>query len=611
MHDFVAHVLRRYYTQTEWNPFNSYLYLTNSSQSVLDFAIPHGLSLSISASPSPPFFTNYRLRALPTLTGALGYIFASIEDNDGIPKPLELGGSSKDIRFKELVDHFRIIDSPRRPLGKDQVWQAGRRVDKRDYLLYGCMHIPSARVDALVATRLSPTWQLLATAISMPPRNPLGLSSQSSYSTTTEKANADSVATAPAIAAGPPPGSTNLHFNLQRDTGRWFTEYSYSVDDGLLGFRVLHNLGHIELAENSNGTGVNGNIYPSDQEQSRRQRVDEESGLENAVGGGLQGRFSVGAELFFSPLEKSAGLSTGMRFTTLPEASLPAAMAASTLMGNPTSGLIAAGADGGPSSLTPSQPPTTITATLNPMMGHLSTAYAARMTRDIVACSRFDFNVYSYESELTVGAEYWLRSNTLPNTIKEAAISTLTSATKITEKEEAESSTVTSGPRAVDRSLSAREQDGLSLRDRNLSAQSLSSNSNVGRIWSLRESGSVHGDDVEVRPALDAQLIAPKVDVDSSHIPDDTTPLIPSSMPDTMSNDTVHSSTPSALGVLKARISTSGIAALLWEGKMRNCLVSVGIRGDVSSNEAMGGLGSGRPLRAVGIDVIYFSQDGR
>ncbi|PWN35746.1 uncharacterized protein FA14DRAFT_145717 [Meira miltonrushii] len=528
MHDFVAHVLRRYYTQTEWNPFNSYLYLTNSSQSVLDFAIPHGLSLSISASPSPPFFTNYRLRALPTLTGALGYIFASIEDNDGNPRPLELGGSSRDIRFKELVDHFSIIDSPRRPLGKDQVWQAGRRVDKRDYLLYGCVHIPSARVDALVATRLSPTWQLLATAISMPPRNPLGLSSQSSYASTTEKANTDSVATAPAIAAGPPPGSTNLHFNLQRDTGRWFTEYSYSVDDGLLGFRVLHNLGHIELAENSSGTGVNGSLSPSDQEQNRRQRVDEESGLENAVGGGLQGRFSVGAELFFSPLEKSAGISTGMRFTTLPEASIPAAIAASTLMGQ--------------SSLTPSQPPTTITATLNPMMGHLSTAYAAKMTRDIVACSRFDFNVYSYESELTVGAEYWLRSNPLPNTIKEATISTLTSISKTTEKEE---------------------------------------------------------------------LISPKVDEGSSNIPDDTTPLTQSALPDTTMNDTVLSSASSALGVLKARISTSGIAALLWEGKMRNCLVSVGIRGDVSSNEAMGGLGSGRPLRAVGIDVIYFSQDGR
>lgn len=43
------------------------------------------------------------------------------------------------------------------------------------------------------------------------------------------------------------------------------------------------------------------------------------------------------------------------------------------------------------------------------MMGHISGAYAARVSRDLSLCSRFDFNVYSYESEWTVGTEWWLR----------------------------------------------------------------------------------------------------------------------------------------------------------------------------------------------------------
>lgn len=43
------------------------------------------------------------------------------------------------------------------------------------------------------------------------------------------------------------------------------------------------------------------------------------------------------------------------------------------------------------------------------MMGHLSTAYAARVSRDLALCSRFDFNMYSYESEWTMGAEWWIR----------------------------------------------------------------------------------------------------------------------------------------------------------------------------------------------------------
>lgn len=42
-------------------------------------------------------------------------------------------------------------------------------------------------------------------------------------------------------------------------------------------------------------------------------------------------------------------------------------------------------------------------------MGHISGAYAARVSRDLSVCSRFDFNVYSYESEWTMGAEWWLR----------------------------------------------------------------------------------------------------------------------------------------------------------------------------------------------------------
>ena len=43
------------------------------------------------------------------------------------------------------------------------------------------------------------------------------------------------------------------------------------------------------------------------------------------------------------------------------------------------------------------------------MMGHVSGAYAARVSRDLALCSRFDFNVYSYDSEWTMGAEYWMR----------------------------------------------------------------------------------------------------------------------------------------------------------------------------------------------------------
>jgi distribution and morphology protein 10 len=48
------------------------------------------------------------------------------------------------------------------------------------------------------------------------------------------------------------------------------------------------------------------------------------------------------------------------------------------------------------------------------MMGHISSAYSARVSRDLSLSTRFDFNVYSYESEWTMGAEWWLRRRRSP-----------------------------------------------------------------------------------------------------------------------------------------------------------------------------------------------------
>jgi len=78
-------------------------------------------------------------------------------------------------------------------------------------------------------------------------------------------------------------------------------------------------------------------------------------------------------------------VSLGVRFTTLPDASLQVSSRGTV------------------------QPPTTITGLFNPMMGHLSASYAARVSQDLSLCSRFDFNVYSYDSEWTMGAEWWMQ----------------------------------------------------------------------------------------------------------------------------------------------------------------------------------------------------------
>lgn len=90
------------------------------------------------------------------------------------------------------------------------------------------------------------------------------------------------------------------------------------------------------------------------------------------------GRFSAGGEIYYGLLNKSGGISTGLRFATL-----------SSHTGFPY----------------------TMTLTLNPLMGNLSSTYSVRASPLLALSSRFDFNVYSYESEIQIGTELWRRKS--------------------------------------------------------------------------------------------------------------------------------------------------------------------------------------------------------
>jgi distribution and morphology protein 10 len=136
----------------------------------------------------------------------------------------------------------------------------------------------------------------------------------------------------------------------------------YSTDSALLGFRGLYNFGLDPRVEVTAPTTA--------------QEVIEK----------VHGRFSAGAELYYGILNKSGGISTGLRFTTLPN----------------HAGF-----------------PYTMTLTLNPLMGNLSSTYSVKAGPNLALCSRFDFNFYSYESELQLGCELWRRRrNTDPEAVK-------------------------------------------------------------------------------------------------------------------------------------------------------------------------------------------------
>ncbi|KAI9454607.1 mitochondrial distribution and morphology protein 10 [Russula earlei] len=478
-------VLRTYYKATGWNEDNLYANFTRSSNAVLDFIVPRGLHLSISKSPNTLFQTTYSMNALPSLNGSVGYIFTSCH--------LDIK-NSKNVHFKDTLDRFKVYHQPRRPAPKEEEYLAGERVHTRDYLLYGRLYVPTSRLDALYSTRLSPTLQALVAAISDPRAD-----RRQSQSTRTVSASSPS----------------NVMFSLQHDTGRWCTEYTYSAEDSMLGVRVLHNFG--KLAPPFSESVV---VDESEQQQQQQQRfaasraggtsggattnmnkrIDEEDAME----GGLRGRISAGAEIYFSAKEKSAGVSTGIRFTTLPDAAAPSFQPgptpppeSSTLPSSSSSSSSPTHPSSSPSPI--SEPPTTITALFNPMMGHMSGAYTAQVSRDLSLSTRFDFNVYSYESEWTMGAEWWLRP----------------------------------------------------LRSKSASASD----------------GSV----------------------------DDA-----SAVPSSSFSETTTTSPHDVTGVVKARASTSNDIALLWEGRLNNVLVGLGVASNLSSGA--------KPIKSFGLELSYFSS---
>lgn len=439
VHPFTTYVLRKYYKATGWNEDNLFSNLTRSSDALLDFKVPKGLQFSISKAPNGYFRTTYAMNALPSLNGSIGYIFSTCE--------LDLK-SSGDVRFKEVVERFKVFDIPRMPEGKPEEWLSGDRIDTRDYLLSGLFYIPTGQLDALYTTRWSKTVQASLACILMPP-----------------------VAIIPG--SNTYKSQDTMLMSLQHDTGRWGTEYTWQAESGgnILGLRILRNFGKLGNVETSD------EVASANKEVSKPKRVDEEEAME----GGLKGRLSAGAEFYVST-EKSAGVSAGIRYTTLPDSALAS------------------------SSKTPfSQPPTICTATFTPITGHLSAAYAAKASKDLALCSRFTFNINSYESELTMGGEWWLRrkkSSFLDNQISQ-----------------------------IDPAVETPEPFTI----------------------------SEGAEPPSFRPTDDIQ------------------------------------------GVVKARASSSSVIALMWEGRIRNALVSFGIMSNLANRS--------KPITAVGVELSYFSSE--
>ncbi|CAO3637224.1 unnamed protein product [Cunninghamella echinulata] len=238
-------------------------------------------------------------------------------------------------------------------------------------------------------------------------------------------------------------GLPQMAFQVQYDVGKWCSECSYTTDDGLLGLRALYNFGK-----------------PSDEGH---------------------GQWSVGTEIYYGTLDKSAGLSTGLRYRTPPSSSSPI----------------------------------NVTYTLNPIVGHMTTAYVAQVSDTLAMCSRFDFSIYSYESDLALGFE-WKTKNATSNTI-DTSTTTTTTTTDIT--------------------MTTNNNDQSNQTDNNNNKD--------------------------------------------------------------LRTDVNNKTTNKLEGLMKVRFGFATGLALMWEGRYKNTLFSLGLTADLTNQS--------NPIRTMGVEVQFFS----
>ncbi|EDO16127.1 hypothetical protein Kpol_1070p9 [Vanderwaltozyma polyspora DSM 70294] len=63
--------------------------------------------------------------------------------------------------------------------------------------------------------------------------------------------------------------------------------------------------------------------------------------------------------------------------------------------------------------------PLTLTLSFNPLFGHLSSTYSAKTSSNSAFCVQYDFNLYSIDSNLSLGCELWKQNELIQNVSQE------------------------------------------------------------------------------------------------------------------------------------------------------------------------------------------------
>ncbi|KAI5310215.1 Mitochondrial distribution and morphology protein 10 [Ascosphaera atra] len=380
MLDFMDYIQLAFAEACGWKRNNSYSSLNDTAKAILDFPIPQHLKLNVSSLSTPQFATAYTLGTLGLIDGSISYLYTSVP-LDGTPS------RSTTLPLRGLVPGYKQVYPPDFGVlhdvndtisdGNDPVTSDTSPLEKPSpTLLYASLHLPSpTTLTALFLRHLSPQ-TFLSVSLCSTRATPL-------YKNAPQ---------------------ASLLTRVVHDTGKYCVEGLFGTDSALFGVRGLWNFEALPRDIEGEEAGSKSERYTADREKEREEWCW--NNIESSSGGGpgnsssgTKSFISAGAEAYYSPISSVIGMSTGLRFTTLPSPSSQSSSSSSSQQ----------------SSSSPIPIPYTLTLTLTPLTGSLSTAYSILASENIAFSSRFGFNVYSWESEMVAGCEIWRRRKATKN----------------------------------------------------------------------------------------------------------------------------------------------------------------------------------------------------
>ncbi|KAJ2897789.1 Mitochondrial distribution and morphology protein 10 [Coemansia aciculifera] len=409
--DYFPFLARKFHQATRWDDCNSYATFCKTSQAILDFSIPYGLSVSTGRSVSNSLSSQLVFSMIPRRASSIGYLASSrplfalpakataataAGENASVynmwPAPVDVASadapSNKNIG--SILDPVSGIDpdpqaeavlagfspsQPSSPLGRsDTLVHAAASGGSGDFAFVRGQQVHDEQVSSnLLHGIRSGIWKCnwdignpsrcraatntgdyLLLAQMYP-----SLSSMTGSYTLRRSETSELVISGVSVAGTQP----DLQLVVQHAINKrqWSGEAMFGTSGGVFGLRGQYNFGDVEALDEAAYA-----YYRGSDEDAKRVARDK-----------THGRFSLGSEVYYGAQDASGGISVGARYRyDLPLFS-------------------------------------ELTCVLNPIMGHLSLAWTQQLRPSICTAARYDFNVFSLNSELAAGVEWQLDRNSM------------------------------------------------------------------------------------------------------------------------------------------------------------------------------------------------------